>query len=305
MVNPIDRPLPLPDKLKIPEGMFEEALSGPGDPRKNRALLELIQCVLPYAMNLIRGALEEGNSRRTKAPTTSQMRELVQAQHVPQPDDDPGEEDPDVRAEIESRARDAIDRATEAALFSAAESFHGHGIREFSGVRSLHELALHLIRITYNRYQKRRREAARLGRQAASGRGAQGEGSFLESRPDEQEDPAAETELEDFLEIQRGLTDGVLEGFSVRDRRIVLLYEAGFEPEHIVTLMNRLNKGRRPCTLNTVNHVIETFKAQISRLEVQVEDERSGNQKGSHDESSIEPWRHDGSDPRSPQVPPS
>lgn len=272
MANPIERPLPRPDEPKIPEGMFEEALSGPGDPRKNRALLELIQCVLPYAMNLIRGALEQGNSWRTEAPTTGQMRELVHAQHVPQPDDDPGEEDPDVRAEIESRAKDAIDRATEAALFSAAESFHDHGVREFSGVRSLHELALHLVRITYNRYQKRRRNAARLGRQAASGRGAQEEGSFLESRPDEQDDPAAEAEFEDFLEIQRRLTDGALEGFSMRDRRVVLLYEAGFEPEHIVSLMNRLSKRRRPCTLNTVNHVIETFKAQISRLEAQVEE---------------------------------
>jgi hypothetical protein len=256
-------------EVSLPDGLLEEAFSGPSDPRANRALLELIQRVLPYAMALIHEALEPGRAARTKAPTTGQMRELAQAQHVPQPDDDPLEEDPEVRAEIQQRTREAIARATEAALVSAAESFHAHGLREFQGSRSLHELALHLIRIAYNRHQTRRREAARMGRQAASGRGGQADGSFLESRTDEQGSPADEAELRDFLDTQHWLTEGALEGFSVRDRRIIFLSKAGFEPEHIVALMNRLNKRGRPCTLNTVNHVIETFKGQLGRLEVQ------------------------------------
>lgn len=268
---------PAPDDTpKLPEGLLEEALAGPSDPRKNLALLELIRLMLPYAMSLIRAALDDRTPRRTKAPTTGQMRELFQAQHVPQPDDDPGEEDLDARAEIARRTQEAIAHGTEAALASAAESFHDHGIKEFADARSLDELALHLIRIAYNRYQKRRRRDTRLGRQAASGTGAKSEGLFLESRADRRENPTVEAELDDFLVIQRRLTDGILEGFSVRDRRIVLLYEAAFEPEMIVTLINRLNRQRRPCTLNTVNHVLETFRAQLGRLaEAEEQDEEA------------------------------
>jgi len=153
-------PLTSGDAPKLPEGLFERALAGPSDPRQNPALLELVGHMLPYAMALIRAALDETGPRRMKAPTTRQMRELYQAQHVPLPDDDPGEEDPEVRAEIERRTQEAIARATEAALESAAESFHSHGLKEFAEVRSLHDLALNLIRITYNRYQNRRRRDA-------------------------------------------------------------------------------------------------------------------------------------------------
>jgi len=268
MTATTEAPAPDPDgALKLPEGLFEKALEGPSDPRKNLALLELIRLMLPHAMTLIRTALDERKPRRTKAPTTGQMRELVQAQHVPQPDDDPYEEDPDVRAEIVRRTQEAIARATEAALASAAESFHGHWIREFANARSLDQLALHLIRITYNRYQNRRRDDTRLARQATSGSGAKAEGSFLDNTPDGRENPASEAELRDFLEIQQRLTDGVLDGFAVRDRQIIFLYEAGYEPAAIVALVNRQSRKRTACTLNTVNHVIETFKAQLWRLE--------------------------------------
>jgi hypothetical protein len=292
------------DELRLPEGLFEKALSGPSDPRRNLALLELIQHMLPYAMTLIQSALDETQPRRTKAPTTSQMRELVQAQHVPQPDDDPGAEDPDVRAEIAKRTREALDRATEAALRSAAASFHDHWIKEFANSQTLDDLALHLIRLAYNRHQNRRRRANRLGRQAASGSaGAQSEESFLVSRPDEHANPAFEVEFRDFLETQQRLADGVLEGFSARDRKIILLREAGYEPEEIVGLMNRLNNRRRPCTLNTVNHVIETFKAQLGRLAEQDVEGRLGAQEDADDETVHEPRRCDGSDPRSTEGP--
>jgi hypothetical protein len=227
-------------------------------------------------MMLIQEVLDETKPRRTRAPTTSQMRELVQAQHVPQPDDNPSEENPEVRAEIAKRTKDAVANATEAALRSAAASFHGHWAKEFADVRTLDDLALHLIRLAYNRYQKRRRQDTRLGRQAASGSGAHAEGSFLDSRPDENANPAFEAEFRDFLEIQQRLTDGVLEGFSARDRQIILLHQAAYEPEEIVEVMNRLSKKRRPCTLNTVNHMIETFKVQLSRLEEQDDEDRPG-----------------------------
>jgi hypothetical protein len=204
------------------------------------------------------------------------MRELRDAQHVPLPDDDPNEEDPEVRAEIARRTRETIDIATEAALRSAVGSFLGHWTKEFADVRSPDELAQHLIRITYNRYQRRRRDDARLDRQAESGSGSHGEGSFLESRADEHDNPAFEAEFRDFLEIQQRLTDGVLEGFSARDRQIVLLYVAGEEPKVIVEFINRFGRQRRPCTLSTVNHVIEIFKAQLGRLEDEGEPDDEG-----------------------------
>ena len=263
-----DRPQGLEGAPYLAEGVFEKALDGPGDPRKNPALLQLIQQAVPYAMTLIRAALDETNPRRTKAPTTGQMCELVQAQYVPLPDDDPGEDDPEVLAEIARRTQEGIEHATEAALVSAAMTFHGHWSREFAEARTLDELALNLIRIAYNRYQRRRRGDHRLGRQAASGDGAGArthagaEGSFLDSRPDDHENPASEAGFREFLRIQRHLADGILEGFSVRDRRIVLLAQAGFEAEEIVKWVNRLNKRRRACTLNTVNHVMAIFKAQ-------------------------------------------
>ena len=262
-----ERPPGLEGVPNLAEGMFGKALDGPGDPRMNPALLQLIQQMVPYAMTLIRAALNETNPRRTKAPTTGQIRELVQAQYVPLPDDNPGEEDPDVLAEISRRTQEAIEHATEAALVSAAMSFHGHWSREFAAARTLDELALNLIRIAYNRYQRRRRGDHRLGRQADSGSGAHAERSFLDSRADGHENPASEAGFREFLLIQRHLADGILEGFSVRDRRIVLLSQAGFEAEDIVKWVNRLHKKRRPCTLNTVNHVVAVFKAQVSRLE--------------------------------------
>ena len=101
---------------ELPEGLFEDALDGPSDPRKNPALLELIGLMLPCAMRLIREAFDDTELRRAKAPTTGQMRELRDAQRVPLPDDDPEEEDPEVRAEIAGRTQEATDSATEAAL---------------------------------------------------------------------------------------------------------------------------------------------------------------------------------------------
>ncbi len=260
----------------LPEGLFEKALAGPSDPRANPALLELIQYTIPYALRLIYSALDETAPRRTQAPTTGQMRELRNAQHVPLPDDDPHEGDPEVRAEITKRSREAIDHATEAALASAAESFTGHWFKEFSEVRSLHDLALHLIRITYNRHQKRRRGDTRLERQAQSGNGTHAEGAFLVSRPDRRADPASEAELRDFLEMRQCLDDGVLEGFSVRDRQIIYLHVTGHGREEIVRLVNRHGRSRGSCTLNTVNHVIETFQTQLKRLE----DEDDGDAEG-------------------------
>ena len=85
-----------PDRDGAPillDGVFEEAFDGPGDPRKNPALLHLIRQMVPYAMTVIRAALDETNPHRGKAPTTGQMRELVQAQRVHLPDDDPDEDD--------------------------------------------------------------------------------------------------------------------------------------------------------------------------------------------------------------------
>ena len=273
----------------LPEGLLERALAGPGDPRKNPALLELIQLMLPYAMDQIHAALDDANPRRKVAPTTGQMRELRNAQNVPLPDDHPGEEDPEVRAEIARRTQDAIDRATEAALASAAESFTGHWLKEFADVRSLNDLALHLIRIAYNRHQNRRRRETRLGRQARSGNGMQAEGTFLATRPDGREDPASEAELRDFLRIQQDLTDGVLEGFSPRDRQIILLHVAGYQPNEIVSLINRLGRLRKPCTLRTTEHVIEMFAAQLGRMEEEADDpdERDpSNSRGDSDDDS-------------------
>ncbi len=255
------------DEPKLPEGLLETALAGPSDPRKNTALLELIHHMLPYAMKLIRSALDEKMSRREEAPTTGQMRELRSAQHVALPDDNPDEDDPEARTEIVRRTGDALDRATEAALISAAESFLGHWLKEFADIRSVDELAVQLIRIAYNRYQRRRRSDARLGYQIESASGASAGKSFLESRSDRSGQSVSEIELRDFLETQRRLTDGVLEGFSVRDRQIVLLHVAGKEPEEILELINRYRKNRKPCTLNTVHHVIETFQVQVNRLE--------------------------------------
>jgi hypothetical protein len=264
------------DIPKLPEGILEKALAGSSDPRKNSELLELIQCVLPYAIKLIRESFDVTKPRREKAPTTRQMRELREAQHVSLLNGHPDDADPEVRAEIAGRAREAIDQAIEAALRSAAGSFLGHWIKEFSEVRGAHDLALHLIRITYNRYQRRRRDDARLGRQVKSGVGALREGSFLESRAVEHSNPASEAEFRDFLEIHRRLTDGVLEGFSTRDRQIILLYVTGYEPKEIVVLINRLGRKGSPCTLSTVHHVIKMFKAQLGRLEDEDEPGRTG-----------------------------
>jgi hypothetical protein len=264
------------DVPKLPEGILAKALSGSNDPRRNPELLELIQCVLPYAMRLIRESLDDTKPQRQKAPTTRQMRELRDAQDAWLPEDHSDESDAEVRAEIASRAREPIDQAIEAALRSAAGSFLGHWIKEFAELRSTHDLALHLIRITYNRYQRRRRDDDRLGRQVKSGAGADGDRSFLESRPDMHSNPASEAEFRDFLEIQRRLTDGVIEGFSTRDRQIILLYVAGYEPKEIVVLINRLGRKGSPCLLSTVDHVIKMFKAQIGRLEDEDEPGRSG-----------------------------
>jgi hypothetical protein len=240
------------DIPKLPEGILEKTLSGSSDPRKNSELLELIQCMMPQAIKLIRESFDDAKPRREKAPTTRQMRELRDAQHVSLLEDHPDDADPEVQAEIARVTRDAIDQAVEAALRSAAGSFFGHWIKDFAEVRSAHDLALHLIRITYNRYQRRRRDDARLGRQVRSGVGALGEASFLESRPDEHNNPASEAEFRDFLEIQHRLTDGVLEGFSARDRQIILLYVTGYEPKETVVLINRLGRKGSPCTLSTV-----------------------------------------------------
>jgi hypothetical protein len=218
-------------------------------------------------MKLIRSAFDETTPRRPEAPTTGQMRELRTAQHVALPDDNPDEDDPQVRAEIARRTGDALDRATEAALMSAAESFLGHWIKEFADIRSVDELAIQLIRIAYNRHQRRRRSDARLSYQIESASGARAGESFLESRSDRGGQPLLEAELRDFLETQRRLTHGALEGFSVRDRQIILLYVAGKEPEEILELVNRYRKKRKPCTLNTAHHVIDTFKVQVNRLE--------------------------------------
>ena len=288
----------------LPEGVFEEAFDGPGDPRRNPALLELIKQVVPYAMDLIRAAFDEASPRRTRAPTTGQMRELVQAQHVPLPDDDPGEDDPEVRAEIARRTEQAIERATEAALLSAAMSLHSHWSREFAGVRTLDDLALNLIRIAYNRYQRRRRGDHRLARQAGSGDGARAAGGFLDSRPDRREGPASEAGLHEFLRIQRQLADGILEGFAARDRRIILLAQAGFEAEEIVQLVNRLRRGRQTCTRNTVNHVVAIFKAQVGRLEDEPDAEGPpGPQGDSDDGRDARPRGPDGLDPQPPDDP--
>jgi hypothetical protein len=255
------------DMPKLPEGILEQALSGLSDPRKNPALLELIHSVLPYAMQLIRESFDDTKPRREKAPTTRQMRELRDAQQVPVIGDRSDDADPDVRAEIAEGGRESIDHAIEAALRSAAGSFLGHWIKEFADVRSAHDLALHLIRITYNRYQRRRRDDARLGRQITSGAGTSGERSFLENWPDGHSNPASDAEFRDFLEIQHRLTDGILEGFSTRDSQIILLYVAGYEPKEIVGLINRLGRKGLSCTLSTAFHVIKMFKAQLGRLE--------------------------------------
>ncbi len=292
------------DVPSLPEGVFEAALDGPGDPRQNPALLQLVRHLVPYAMASIRESLDGSGPRRTRAPTTGQMRELVQAQYIPLPDDDPGEDDPDVRAEIGRRTQQAIERATEAALLSAAQSFHGHWSREFAEVRTLDDLALNLIRIAYNRYQSRRRDDRRLARQAGSGDGARAEGSFLDSRPDTRGNPASEAGFREFLRIQRQLTDGVLEGFSARDRRIILLDQAGFEAGEIVSWINRYHRRGRPCTRNTVNHVIAIFKAQVSRLEGEPDGEgRVDPQGGPDDERDAEPPGRDGTDLRPPDGP--
>jgi hypothetical protein len=294
------------DAPKLPEGLLEKALTGPGVPHKNPALLELIQYMLPHAMTLIRAAFDDANPRRDRAPTTGQMRELRNAQHVPLPDDDPDQQDPDVRAQIARRTQEAIDRATEAALRSALGSFLDHWINEFADVRSLDELAVQLIRITYNRHQRRRRGDARLGLQAGSGRGADAEKSFLDSQPDGQINPAAAAELRDFLELRRCLDDGILGGFSVRDRQIIYLHVTGHGQEEIVALVNRYGHRRGPCTLNTVNHVIETFQAQLSRLEDEDECDEEGrtNPKGNPDNGrDDERWGRDDPDLHPPEVP--
>src|ERR1700722_14326497 len=88
------------DVPKLPEGILEKALSGSSDPRKNAELLELIQCVLPYAIKLIRESFDDTKPRREKAPTTRQMRELREAQHVSLLNGHPDDADPEVRAEI-------------------------------------------------------------------------------------------------------------------------------------------------------------------------------------------------------------
>ena len=64
--SPTDRD----DAPSLPEGVFEEALDGPADPRRNSAMLQLVRHVVPYAMSLIRAALDESGLRRTTAPTT-------------------------------------------------------------------------------------------------------------------------------------------------------------------------------------------------------------------------------------------
>jgi hypothetical protein len=254
---------------KLPDGILEKALAGPSDPRANPALLELIRQMIPYALRLIAAAFDETQPRRAKAPTTGQMRELRNAQNVPLPDDDPNEGDPEAHAAIAKRHREAIEHATAAALESAAESFSGHWFQEFPEVRSLPDLALNLIRIAYNRNQNRRRRNTRLGCQAQSGHGAPADGSFLESRPDRHADPAADVELRDFLDLKRCLDDGVLEGFSGRDRQIIYLHVTGHGRDEVVTLVNRHGKARSVCTLNTVNHVIATFQTQLQRLEAE------------------------------------
>ena len=41
-------------------------------------------------------------------------------------------------------------------------------------------------------------------------------------------------------------------------------------------LINQHGKDRKPCTLNTVGHVIEMFKAQLDRLEEEDEPDAEG-----------------------------
>lgn len=110
--------------------------------------------------------------------------------------------------------------------------------------------------------------------------------------PTVQNNPAAEAELRDFLEIRRCLDDGMLEGFSLRDRQIIYLHVTAHGREEIVTLVNRYGHGRGPCTLNTVNHVIETFQAQLRRLEDEDERDEEGrpNPKGNPDNDRDERW---------------
>jgi hypothetical protein len=91
----------------------------------------------------------------------------------------------------------------------------------------------------------------------------------------------------------------------VRDRQIILLHEAAYEPEAIVELMNRLNKRRKPCTLNTVNHVIETFRAQLGRLGEPDDEDRLNEQENPDDDNSQPSRRRNGSSPRSPEEPPT
>lgn len=291
------------DAPRLPKGLIERALAGPNDPRTNPALLELVQHMLPYAMAMIHGAFDDTKPRRNRAPTTGQMRELENAQHVPLPDDDPDPTDPDAVAETARRSREARDRATEAALRSAVESFVGHWAREFAEIRSLDELAVQLVRITYNRYQRRRRRDAQLGLQARSGRGIDARDSFLDSRPDGQSHPAQDAELRDFLEIRKSLDDGVLEGFSRRDRQIIYLHVTGHGDEEIVALVNRHGRSPGTCTLNTVRHVIDMFQNQVRRLDDERDEGAQPHPNGKADDGGNERRRGEGPDPRPPDEP--
>ena len=79
--------------------------------------LQLIQCVLPYAIQLIRESLDDTKPQRHKAPTTRQMGSCG-TQRGSLLGDHSDDSEADGRTEIARRSTEAVDRAIEAALRS-------------------------------------------------------------------------------------------------------------------------------------------------------------------------------------------
>lgn len=106
----------------------------------------------------------------------------------------------------------------------------------------------------------------------SEGLSCSGAGCFLASRPDEREDPASDAGFRESPRIQRRRTDGISEGFSACDRRILLLNVASYEPKEIVDLLDRLGRRRERRTPRAAGHVIGMFPAQIGRMQPEEDD---------------------------------
>ena len=220
-----------------------EALSGIERSPQEPGVARAHQCMLPYAMRLIRESLDDTKPRRTRRRRPARCASWRNAQHVPLPDDDPMKQTPKSAPRSPGGPRTPSIKPSRRPCGAPRVRSSATGARSSPTSAALDDLALHLIRITYNRYQQRRRDD-RPARPPDEERqtALPGKGRSWTAGRTGTAIPPLRPNSAISCEIQHRLTDGVLEGFSGRDRQIILLYVAGYEPEEIVALIDRLGR---------------------------------------------------------------